>query len=265
MMAMPITVITAWCETSAPRCDCATWPLDPRRNIVLQTQTISRQTGAALFISLLFLAIMTLLGLSSMQGNTLEERMASNQEDRGRAMQAAELALRVVEEMLKQQATDGQAFRANRFIPCGVAPGVAIPEPNPGPSAVGLWDSSGIRQPGTTNPCVSPAPPPDPTTSSFNWDAPFAQDYSLGLDGDAIPGFIPLSGLSQNPRYYIEALPLSPTTCTSCNSCTCPFRITVRARGATTNVEVILQSTYLLNRGSSGSGPSEIRNNEAPL
>lgn len=52
------------------------------------------QNGAALIISLIFLLLMTLIGVTSMQTTTLEERMAGNTRDRTLALQAAEAGLR---------------------------------------------------------------------------------------------------------------------------------------------------------------------------
>lgn len=53
-----------------------------------------RQRGAVLIVSLIFLLLMTLIGVTSMQSTTLQERMAGNTRDRNLALQAAEAALR---------------------------------------------------------------------------------------------------------------------------------------------------------------------------
>src|SRR5215210_6741499 len=53
-----------------------------------------RQSGAVLIVSLLFLVILTILGITAMTGTTLEHRMAGNTRDYAIAMQAAEAALR---------------------------------------------------------------------------------------------------------------------------------------------------------------------------
>ncbi len=52
------------------------------------------QRGAVLVTALVFLVIMTLLGITAMSTNTLEERMAGNSQDINRAFQAAESGLR---------------------------------------------------------------------------------------------------------------------------------------------------------------------------
>lgn len=55
------------------------------------------QRGVALLVSLIFLLLMTMLGISSMRGTVLEERMAGNWRDQNIALQAAEAALRAAE------------------------------------------------------------------------------------------------------------------------------------------------------------------------
>lgn len=52
------------------------------------------QRGAVLVVSLIFLLVLTLIGVVSMQNTTLQERMARNVYDGERAFQAAEAALR---------------------------------------------------------------------------------------------------------------------------------------------------------------------------
>ena len=54
----------------------------------------ARQGGVALVVALIFLLVLSFLGLAAMQGSTMEERMANNLTDRNLAYQAAELALR---------------------------------------------------------------------------------------------------------------------------------------------------------------------------
>ena len=72
----------------------------------------SHQTGAVLVVALLFLLVMTLLGVASMRGTALQERMAGNQRDRNLALQAAETALRAGEEWLD---TETNAYAADKI------------------------------------------------------------------------------------------------------------------------------------------------------
>lgn len=67
------------------------------------------QRGSALIIGIIFLLVMTMLGLTAMQTTSLEERMAGNMRDRNLAAQSAELALRLGEEdILDNSAPAGQ-------------------------------------------------------------------------------------------------------------------------------------------------------------
>lgn len=56
-----------------------------------------RERGVALIVVLILLLIVTLLGLASLRGTLLEERMSANLYDRSLAFQAAESALREAE------------------------------------------------------------------------------------------------------------------------------------------------------------------------
>ncbi|MDN5850752.1 MAG: PilX N-terminal domain-containing pilus assembly protein [Nitrococcus sp.] len=56
------------------------------------------QNGSVLVVSLLFLLVMTLIGITAMQGVSLEEKMAGNARGGTLALQAAEAALREGEE-----------------------------------------------------------------------------------------------------------------------------------------------------------------------
>jgi type IV pilus assembly protein PilX len=58
------------------------------------------QRGAVLVVGLIFLVILTLMGVTAMRTTNLEERMAGNTYDRHIAFQAAEAALREAERWL---------------------------------------------------------------------------------------------------------------------------------------------------------------------
>ena len=71
----------------------------------------AQQRGAVLIVGIIFLLIMTMLGITAMQTTTLEERMAGNTRDRGLAFQAAEIALRAGEqEVFAGPPTSGAGF-----------------------------------------------------------------------------------------------------------------------------------------------------------
>lgn len=62
----------------------------------------TRESGAALVVSLVLLLVLTVLGVASMRTTTLQERMAGNLRDGNLAFQSAEAALREGEEFLEQ-------------------------------------------------------------------------------------------------------------------------------------------------------------------
>lgn len=56
-----------------------------------------KQDGSALIICMIFLLLLTILGVSSMQSATMQEKMVGNAVEENRAFQAAEGALRAGE------------------------------------------------------------------------------------------------------------------------------------------------------------------------
>lgn len=60
-----------------------------------------QQSGAVLIVALVFMLILAIIGGASMQNATLQERMAGNSKDLNIAFQAAEIAIRGAEEVMK--------------------------------------------------------------------------------------------------------------------------------------------------------------------
>lgn len=92
--------------------------------ITTPSQGYKKQHGAVLVVSLMILLVMTLLGLSSMQGTILEEKMSGNMRDRNLALQSAEVAMR-----------DGETFIDNivntsKFDDTGGLYAMATSDPN---------------------------------------------------------------------------------------------------------------------------------------
>lgn len=56
--------------------------------------TYGRERGAVLVVSLILLLVLSLIGVSSMQGTSIQERMSANLKDQYSAFNAAEAALR---------------------------------------------------------------------------------------------------------------------------------------------------------------------------
>ncbi|MCO6062603.1 PilX N-terminal domain-containing pilus assembly protein, partial [Pseudomonas sp. MOB-449] len=64
---------------------------------------MQKQKGAVLLVCLIALLALTVLGVTAMSGSTLQERMAGGARDYNVAFQAAESALRVGEDYVRQQ------------------------------------------------------------------------------------------------------------------------------------------------------------------
>lgn len=62
---------------------------------------LKKQSGAALVTGLIFLMVLTLLGISAVRTASMEERMSGNLRDRNLALQAAEMALRYAEQHVR--------------------------------------------------------------------------------------------------------------------------------------------------------------------
>jgi type IV pilus assembly protein PilX len=75
-------------------------------------RTAQRQQGAALFVSLMFLIILTLIGLSAANVGIMQERMAGNVRETNVAFQNAEATLREVENAVREsvEGTGGAAL-----------------------------------------------------------------------------------------------------------------------------------------------------------
>jgi type IV pilus assembly protein PilX len=71
------------------------------------------QSGAALVVSLLILLVMTLIGISSMQTTTMQEKMSSNLREHEQAFEAAESALRAAEQYIENNVSLTATFDSN--------------------------------------------------------------------------------------------------------------------------------------------------------
>lgn len=78
----------------------------------------SRQRGAVLAVSLIFLLLLTMIGLAAVQNSTLQERMAGNSRDINTAFQAAEAATRDAEQVLQQATLPSFDGTDGLFVVC---------------------------------------------------------------------------------------------------------------------------------------------------
>lgn len=172
--------------------------------------TPTRQSGVALLVVLILLLVMTLLGLASLRGSLMEERMSAGLYDRGLGFQASEAALREAEALL---AAGGLAFPAG-----GCLAGLCAERTDVTATDKARWD--------------------DPATPWRNSTV----DTAVDSDGDG-------TDLTTSAQFIIEQMGQAPNW-PGCDreipinpSCVSPrFRVTARSVEAN-RAQVVLQSS----------------------
>lgn len=168
----------------------------------------ARQQGVTLIVALIFLAVLTLLGVSAARVMVQEERMAGNLRDRDLAFQAAEAALNAAERSVPGLAA---TFPATTIETPG-ASGLYTYAPCM-PNSQLYWNTAGDSD------CTGAA------KTAFDWSAANA---TISLSG--------LSGVSSQPQYIIEKMP-------DLNGAK-RYRVTARAVGGSDDAVVILQAIF---------------------
>ncbi len=176
------------------------------------TSLVPRERGVVLVMAMVFLLILTLIGVTTMSTTVLEEKMAGNMQDKNIAFQAAESALTTGENWLR--------------------PLTEMPRFDPAVTNDGLHKQSDISTP--------------------VWETPGIWTGSDVVDYEQLPGPLPsgqlLSNVAEQPRYLIEdlgpvqdplkiKLPPSPPTRNV-------FRITARGVGSSAQAVVMVQSVF---------------------
>ena len=168
------------------------------------------QSGVVLVISLIMLLLLTLIGVTAMQTTSLEEKMSGNLRDKNLAFQAAESALRAAENSLNP-------------------PYTGIPATFPNSGSGGFYSST---------PAISLA---DSAISAGSfWTTGLASNPPTVATSTVTTAMLG-NGIAR-PVYIIQQLP--PLFCIQPCTLVQPYKITVRATGASTNTVVILQSIY---------------------
>ena len=170
---------------------------------------VKSQRGITLVIAMIFLLILTMLGVTAMQSTVMEERIAGNTRDKDMAFQSAEAGLRAGEAYLTANAcTPGITFAA--------APNAGLINNVNGVAATVQYGSSDywMGQP---------------------WDA-----------SDSIASGTALVGLSQQARYVIELVSGTSGLQTGAagTTATLMYRVTARGAGGTAGSASILHSTF---------------------
>lgn len=165
------------------------------------------QSGAALIVSLVILLVLTIIGVTAMQGTTLEERMAGNLRSHDLAFQAAAAALRNGENTL-----------------AGLG---AKPDPVDGSSTAC-----------SSTPCVyTQQSLSELNDKSDDW----WQNYGLSFSGNNLPN------VAKQPRYVLQTHGYRRDTFRVGHSRatgTTLYRITAHGIGGSANARVTLQSVY---------------------
>lgn len=172
------------------------------------------QRGVALVMAMVFLTLLTLIGVTSMSTSSLEEKMATNTRDRNLAFQAAETALVAAESAM----------------------GALSVEPSPWADAskgrytfdstvtTTIWDTVNWNG---ANVVVYPCTPTDTTPNNS----------SSCVGGTKTT----ISKVATQPKYVVERM--GPADSTVPN--TIAYRITARGTGSSNAAVVMLQSTYV--------------------
>lgn len=196
-----------------------------------------RQAGAVLITTMIFLVVLTVLGVTSARVSGLEERMSGNMRDRMVAMQAAEMALRDAERDLQAKGT------ALRFGGVPVS-GLEHFSPTCNFDGATSTDDDGL--------CDRVGGEPSVSGDSVTWPA-FSKSgvtyAALTVDMTAFPsiaygrftGAPTISGVSAQPRYIIDGF---TKRAGGDDEPVALYRITARAQGVNPNTVVWLQEVF---------------------
>ena len=200
-----------------------------------------RQRGAVLIVALLFLTILTILGVTAMTTTTYEERLAGNARDSSTAFQAAEAALRDARRDLNGIVVPTGYTPRNPPISgtTGFGDGTAADNGSCGASA-SVPQTIGLCRPFPYDKEAGVPPP-------FNKDVNLSNNPSVEFG--TFTGAPKLVGVRVQPRYYIEVICLpqfgaslgDPNYTVYCNF----YRITGRGYGLNPNTQVTVQEVFL--------------------
>jgi type IV pilus assembly protein PilX len=185
---------------------------------VKQPAMPQRQQGAVLVFCLIFLTVLTMMGVSGMESTTLEERMSANMVDHETAFNAAETALQAGEAWLVAQQT----------LPIVSTDGSTVvwQEDSMDPSTVGggnndgkyWWDDNAVGATWWTNNALAPSNVP----GVANQPRYLIEEFKTVDTGQSIALG---GGESTNPRVF--------------------HRITARGWGIANTTSAMVQATFV--------------------
>ncbi len=174
----------------------------------------------SLFPALMFLLVLSVIGVAALNSTLMQEKMVSNTKDTNLAFQAAEAGLRDAEADVIKNVTGGTVFSAS------CVHGLCTPPSTwPSPSSLDIskaidWSNSGLTR-----------------------------SYGVYTSSSALPD------VAAQPQYVIEklsSLPVGPGGSAGIGLPGLPlnggaaYRLTVLATGVRAETRVILQSTFLV-------------------
>ena len=175
----------------------------------------SNEGGMVLVTSLVILMILTMLGLSSVQGTSIQELISRNQRDSNIAFNAAETAIVHAEGVLGALS----AASWDAIVTGGYATSAS-------PKVYNAQLSMSYLQ-----------------NANYPADSAYANSLLASLSNVAVQPvyFIEHLGTvtTDEDRLNIDNIGQNPNTC-----CTRMFRITAQGRGGTSSAQAIVQSTY---------------------
>ncbi len=188
-----------------------------------------KQQGAALVVGLIMLLLLTVIGLSAMQGTVMQEKMSANMKDKAVALQGGESTLRYVEEGFIDSLL--QREKGSLFDNCNTCGFVNSEVETKAATALDSsptdWESASLSYGSFTNNGSTITLPSgsllDPTANSSN----------------AI--------VVENPRALVEYLTLKRDAIDSGDAGTPGvdlYRSTVKSKGSSETSEVVLQTIY---------------------
>ena len=187
---------------------------------------IKREQGVALVVALVFLMVLTLIGVAAMQSTNQQEMMASNARQRNMAFQGAEACVRWAE-----TGSGGTGWGATgRSLRAGTLPVF---------NGSATWP--GLRQP------VKASEIGSRDIGSF-WSDVYCWTTSASCATAQSQACPPLADLNQAPRFVIEELQQFSAAGSSAKFGELPattfFRVTARSLGGTTDAAVIVQTVF---------------------
>lgn len=171
----------------------------------------TKERGISLVIVMIFLVILSILGISAMQSSTLSSRVARNESDRNLAFQAAEAALRDAESDIRYERADRSLCTSSSSC-----------------RAEKIYRGDGFDAACTLGRC-------DPTQlTSPAWELSTRWASSgASIAYGTFTGSAPLPLVAQQPRYLIEYFPLGESAV---------YRVTAVGFGANASTQIMLQT-----------------------